>query len=56
MCLYAGPKELAALVYQQGDAGEQLRVGAVQIEGSPESVETFTRCFSLPHSPMEGSA
>lgn len=54
--LHAGPKELAALVYQRLDPDEELRRGAVGIEGPVEPVETFTRCFTLPKPPMEGTS
>lgn len=54
--LHAGPKELAALVYQRLDPAEELRSGAVRIEGPLESVKTFTRCFTLPEPPMEGTS
>lgn len=54
--LHGGPKELAALVYQRLDPAEELRRGAVQIQGPVESVETFTRCFALPEPPMEGNS
>lgn len=51
----ADPKTLAALVYARLDPTEATSNGSLRVDGSPRSVEGFTRCFTLPELPTEGT-
>lgn len=50
----AGPKTMAALVYQRLDPVEDFEPRQVRLEGPPGSWETFAQCFTLPEPPTEG--
>ncbi|QVQ50116.1 helix-turn-helix transcriptional regulator [Spiractinospora alimapuensis] len=50
----AEPKTLADLVYADLDLTEATRNGSLRLDGSARSVDSFTRCFTLPERQKEG--
>lgn len=54
--VHSDPKTLAAIVYAGLDPVEASRDARVRIDGSPDTVIAFSRCFTLPRPPTEGPA
>lgn len=48
------PKTLAAIIHAGLPPAEAADQGALRVEGSPDVLPAFARCFKLPEPPVEG--